>query len=207
MNKKINFLIGLILLLVLIGVITILAPVKGTKDIKNEETSGIIVSDNINEKNLEFIFICKENNFTEISFQFATFEKILNNGDIKFDLFNNKTGKLLDTRVILAKDIEDNQYENIKFRVQENSKNETYRVQIKTENLGDPITLWASENGLNDINTILDGTVVSNLAFKIKVEKNSYPYTWDIFLIIAILIVTLSMLLGKTQANYDTLEA
>lgn len=208
LRKSINIRnIFILLFIFFILFILLFYPTKKTYDsITNLKFGSVTLNENINDKNIEIIFTCHEDNFGKIELLFATYGQEITRGTVEFKLSDYYSGKVLSENIVNAASIKDNQYLSIEFDKQKSSRDKTYRVAFHTVNCIEPITVWANNDAIDGITTLIDGVAVeANPAIEIFAVKNIYQNTYYLvvlLIIIAIVIISIPKIKKVYKRNY-----
>ena len=204
-NKStiIKLLIILDALVLIVLVLSILRPKVVTVMDQTYNSSGELISKEINNKNVEVVFESKNSGLSKIKFLMTTFGKKIKSGSIKYTLMDNETGNVVDEKTISANKIKDNKYVSLKFDIQKSSKNRLYKLWILVD-CKEPISMFACDgtniNGpITLANTSVDAEHTNNPVYKTYVTNTTYPYSWELCLIFVIVIA----IMGVCPLNYS----
>lgn len=122
---------------------------------------------------IEQSFVNKEQNLSSIAIQFATYNRNLKDGVLKFELIDDQN-KVIRIREVKLSDLQDNKYYSIQFEPIENSKDKLYKFRISTnvEESGRAPTIWGTNTKVYSEGTYYyngleqDSTLMFKLGYK-----------------------------------------
>lgn len=203
LNKLSAILLFLIFLFVICLMVSILRPIMLPVEIALNAGHTTIVGDIYDGVVLDLEFSCPEDSLSGISFLVATYQQTIVGGSLVVSLVDSN-GQHIFVKKIDSSDIVDNSTIELTFPEQTSSKGITYKLEFITENVSAemPITFWANNHSIDNSRTRINGEeFAGTIIFSIKVIAETYPWTFDLLLLVSISFIFFVMAIGHSSLD------